>query len=192
MHDVVVGAGYGLAPGVAAALLSAVNALETSVEAAELSKADLASKVATKNSDLVALIEQIATIAKDLYNSSTVTDPMIAAAGLAIHDTEPTPIIPVQPLNLAATPSWDGSAALKWSRNGNPQGVTFLVEGSPDGTAWNVIHTTTRASVTLTGFTPGTSFKFRIRATKNDILTLPSNEAEIYPTFSSAQLSIAA
>lgn len=73
------------------------------------------------------------------------------------------PQSPTQPLNLTATPNGD------------------------------VVHTTIKAKTTLTGYTPGTNFKFRVRASKNDISTLPSNVAEIYPSGSDqVQLQVAA
>lgn len=182
---------YGIPAGTTTALQTAIDALKTAIEAADAARSAFHASVVTKDTNNTTVVNQVAAIAKTLYANAAITGTMFANAGLAVHDTEPTPVTPVQPLNLTATPSWDGSVALKWFRNGNPQGVGFLIEGSSDGSTWNVLTTTTKAGASVSGFTPGAAFRFRIRATKNEITTLPSNEAVIYPSGGEA-LSIAA
>jgi hypothetical protein len=182
MHGAILDASYNIPAATAAALNTAIGELNTANN--DYTNAHAAAKAATaarhkSHSDLVA---QIAAIAKTLYNDPAVDDEMIAAAGLAIHDTAPTPQTPTQPLNLVATPNWDGAVELKWARNANPALTSFLVEASADGTNWDVVHTTTKSRATVTGYTPGVNYWFRIRASKNEITTLPSNVAEIYPS----------
>ncbi|MEQ1822582.1 MAG: hypothetical protein ABL949_08730 [Fimbriimonadaceae bacterium] len=50
-----------------------------------------------------------------------------------------------------------------------------------DGGTWTQIYATKRSRITLSGFTPGVPTAFRVKAENRNQVTLPSNEAEIYP-----------
>jgi hypothetical protein len=118
---------------------------------------------------------------------------MIAAAGFAVHDTSGTAVVPNQPVDLLATPFSDGTVSLRWGRNGNPNGVSFLIEAREDGSSeWEFVASTTKARLTVNGFAPGEPRWFRVVATKNDLSSLPSNEAPIYPVGGATTLSVAA
>lgn len=84
--------------------------------------------------------------------------------GLAIHDTSPTPIEPIQPTGLGAMPKWGSSVSLSWDRNGNSQGVKFIIEAMPQGGTWGKVGVTTKGSTNIYGFAQGVPFWFRVRA----------------------------
>lgn len=103
-----------------------------------------------------------------------------------------TKIIPTTPADFTANPSADGSLSLKWKRNGNKQGVIFVIESKTGSGAWEVLAQTTRASAAFTGYTPGAEVSFRVFATKNGVQSPFSNVATIYNGGTLNPLQIAA
>lgn len=93
--------------------------------------------------------------------------------GLAIHDTSPTPIEPIQPTGLGAMPKWGSSVSLSWDRNGNSQGVNFIIEAMPQGGTWGQVGVTTKGSTNIYGFAPacrsGSASARRIEATNRTL-----------------------
>lgn len=61
---------------------------------------------------------------------------------------------------------------MNWSRNGNPQVITFLIESSNNcETGWHIIGTTTKKTYEAQFFGPlGHNF-FRCRVQKGDLLS---------------------
>lgn len=184
--------GYGVTPAQMTLLNTNKNALAAASTDLIAKKDAYEAALLTRDNSRVATIGSLANIGGTIYNNSTVTNVMLAAAGYAVYDSSGTTIIPVTPIDLLANPDAEGSVKLSWKRNGNPQGVVFVIEQSPDGEAWSQVFSTTKARVTLSGFTPGVEFWFRVRATKNDIVTLPSVPAGIWaPGGQQFQLQVA-
>lgn len=180
--------------------LPQITAVETAADVLDADVTDVTAKTAAlkaahegKRADRTTLINTLNVVGAVIYNNPSVTPEMIAAAGFAVHDSGGTPVVPNQPVNLLANPFADGTVSLRWGRNGNPNGVSFLIEKREDGSSdWEFVASTTKARLTVNGFTPGVPMWFRIVATKNDLNSLPSNEAPIYPVGGTTTLSVAA
>ena len=185
--------GYGVS-------LPTITAVETAADALDADVTDVTAKIAAlraayegKSFDRGTLIRSLTTVGNVIYNNQNVTDELIAAAGFAVHDTNGSTVIPQQPLELLADPFANGTVNLKWKRNGNPPGVSFLIESRGATGDWEFVASTSKAKLTVTGFAPGATQWFRVVATKNDLTSLPSNEAPIYASGSGeGALSVAA
>jgi hypothetical protein len=155
-------------------------------------KAALASSVQAKDTDRGELLDNISLIANIVYNNPAVTPAMIAALGLAPRSTTRTLHQPKTPENLLATPYASGNVLLKWSRGENVYGAVYVIEAKGETGDWEQVWSTTKTRVTLTDYTPGVPMWFRIRATRNNQISTPSNESPIYHAGSSMSLSLAA
>ncbi|MBS1714759.1 MAG: fibronectin type III domain-containing protein [Armatimonadetes bacterium] len=185
-------AAYGVSLPQITSVTLAVNALDADVTEVTAKTAALKAAYEGKRADRANLINVLSVVGAVIYNNPNVTDEMIAAAGFAVHDTGGTPVVPQQPLDLLAAPFADGSVNLKWKRNGNPTGVSFLVESRGATGGWDFVTSTNKARTTVNGFAPGVTTWFRVTATKNDLTSLPSNEAPIYASGGEGALSLAA
>lgn len=88
---------------------------------------------------------------------------------------------PTTPENLIAKAQVNGEVFLTYSRSGNSQTTVFTVEQSePDSTTWTPIFSSTRTRVRLTGYTPGVETRFRVRATRNGMVSSPSEWVPIW------------
>ena len=180
----------------AAQVLSLSNASTAFSEAlAENEAAQGAAKAATafKNEKREALVSVLSELGAIMYRSPSVTDDMLLRAQYAVHDDHKSAPSVDKPLSLLAKPDADGSVKLTWSRNGNKQGTIFNIECKGEEGDWMHLATTTKAKITVTGFTPGITKWFRVRATRDGLYSLPSNEEPIYhsPT-QPVQLKVAA
>lgn len=137
--------------------------------------------VQKQKDDQKALVDQMVAMSKLAYAKSGITDQQLATAGLAIHDTQPSPILPVTPTFFQAQPFSNGDVELQWNRNGNKQGVTFVIETSANGsTGWTQVGVTKKRKLTIGGFAPGTPAWFRVRAENRGLYSTPSNVVTIY------------
>lgn len=171
---------YGVTAAQANAIETGADTIDASVTDITAKKASLAAAFEEKVVNRANTITALNVVAGIIYNNPGVTTAMLLEAGYSPRDTTPSTIIPFPATGLLASPFADGSVELKWARNGNPNGVIFNIEVRPEGGTWSQIATTTRAKITVNGFAPGVAKWFRVIATKNDIVALPSNEAPIY------------
>ena len=98
---------------------------------------------------------------------------------------------PEIPLEFSATPTATGSVNFRWKRNGNTNSTVFTVEAN-SGDGWIQVASTSKVRLTLTGYTPGIAVNFRVRASRNNQTTAPSNESGIYGEGFGSSLQIAA
>ena len=185
-------ASYGLLPGDTTALNSDVVDFNKSITDAENARAAAQSLTQDKDAKRQALLAELTGIAKKVYANPAVTNAMLVEAGFAPRSTTRTPIVPVTPANLVANAFVNGDVKLTWDKAGNKYGVVFQVEAKSETGDWTIVATTTQSKIALTGYAPGTAAWFRVRATKNGIITTGSNEVSIYHSSSTPSLQIAA
>jgi len=84
---------------------------------------------------------------------------------------------PKRPLDLAATPA-AGSVALAWNDQSWDE-TGFLIERSPDGSAWTTLITSASGATTFTDLTaaPGIAYQYRVRAKNAAGLSAPASAA---------------
>ncbi len=173
---------YGASNTLATALDTAVTGFDGSITNATAARAASLAATQAKAADKATVVDALNAIGAVIYNNPTVSPEMLVAAGYAVHDTSGTKVVPQEPTGLLATPYANSTVELEWNRNGNPGSVTFLIETSTDNLNWTILLTTTKARLTVSGFTPGAQAWFRVSATANGIVSLPSNTAVIYPS----------
>lgn len=126
-------------------------------------------------------LEMFGQLLSVMYAQPAVTPEAISGLTLTPRSGVKVPITPVEPANLVATPSANGTVRLSWRPNGNKYGVIYEIEAADaDESNWTVISTTTKTKITLSGFAPGTPKWFRVRATKNGLVSEFSFNAGIY------------
>lgn len=184
---------YSLSPGDLSAIQAAMTGMSTAVTDQTAKEALFRAAVQTKKTNREILLDIVSMYAKKFYANTAIDNTELAAIGLSPRDTERTPVIPQTPQALVATPRVDGSVKLAWQRNGNPYGVTFVVEARAGGEGdWNSVKLTNRSSVVLQNYTPGAFVEFRVFATKGNLQSTASNVAVIYGEGGTLTLSIAA
>ena len=120
------------------------------------------------------------------YNDSwqlkaTVTDTILQDLGLPVHSTIRTQHNPFVPTNLTGLGSSLGINALKWGRNGNVQGVAFIVEVSYDELGeWGYAGTTTKRTFEHTGQVPGRVAYYRVRAEHRGLSSVACDPAVVW------------
>jgi hypothetical protein len=158
---------YAIPAGNLTALNAANTNLASAITSAQNAENAFHAAIAAKNAAMASVLDAIKPIAKLVYANALLTEAEIAATGLAIHDTQPTPVTVGPISNPVVNAFADATAVLTWDRNGNPQGVIFEVESSTNGTDWSFWGSTTRRKAELSGVTPGVTRWFRIRAAKS-------------------------
>lgn len=139
-----------------------------SIAAAEAARVAAESAAFDKDEQRDALLSIFSQYLNLMYATPGVTASEIMTLGLEPRSTSRTPVVPVTPLDVLATPFANGTVKINWNRGGNKYGVLFEIECSDaDESNWAVCGTTTKQSITLSGFDPGVPKWFRVRATKN-------------------------
>lgn len=163
-------------------LAEAIASLDSAAQSAATIRGELASAYVAKAKERDRLLGRFTTLVNKIYANPTVTDAMITATGLEPRDAGRSRIVPVRPANLIATPSAIGTVELKWDKNGNAYGVSYHIEvAGKDSSSWTMLTSTTRTSITLSGFEPGVMRWFRVSANKNGTTSRPSFSSVIYP-----------
>lgn len=90
--------------------------------------------------------------------------------------------IPVfSPTNLSALGCSNGVNTLKWDRNGNESGGTYVIEAAYDGTnTWQIVDTSTRTKFDHTNQEPGRFVRYRVYAQRGQSKSNPSGTASVY------------
>lgn len=183
---------FGLTAGQLTALTAAADVVNSAITDYEAAKANCQSAKEFRASAANQLIDQIAVIARAVYAKQGLTNAQIASTGLAVHDNYPSPGQVAEPTNLLAKPQVNGYVNLKWNRNGNKSGTTFMLQTSTDSETWSTIYATTKAKATVSFFAPGEQAFFRVIAQRNDEISAPSEAVGIYFVAPGSALSIAA
>jgi hypothetical protein len=85
------------------------------------------------------------------------------------------------PTDLVATGTSDGTNALKFNRNGNRQGTTFIIEAKiGDSDVWVMIDAVTGSTYKHKNQTPGVKVQYRIKAKRGESESGVSNTAIVY------------
>ena len=183
---------YGITAQTALQLMAAKDTFDEAIKEAAAAHAAAKALTTAKLEARDQLVSIMSSIGAVMYRTPTVTNQMIERAGYAVHDTHKSAPSVDEPINLLAYPASNGSVKLVWSRNGNKIGTIFNVETRTENGTWTIVASTTKAKATLTGFPSGVTAWFRIRATRDGIASLPSNETSIYHTPAPAFLQVAA
>lgn len=146
---------------------------------AEAKTAEKESAVKQKEVSFAAFESLVRRYAKQWRANTSVSDSLLSQLQLAPRNTPRTFTNPNQPLALLATANSVGEITLKWKRNGNLQGTTFVIEHQTSPTSWNVIGTTTKTRFSFM-HSLGVEATYRIIAVRRNIQSTPSFPVTIF------------
>jgi len=110
-----------------------------------------------------------------------VSDELIAQLGLPVRNGSGDHLPLYAPTELSAIGCSNGLNSLKWKRNGNLPGVSYVIEAAYDGTEdWEIVDVVSTIKFDHTGQTPGRPVAYRVFARRRNERSAPSGVASIY------------
>lgn len=152
------------------------NGLNGRVAAADAAKA----ATITKNSTKVAALNLVRLWANQWQNDPAVSDELKSQLGLPIHDETPSPRPIFTCTQLSATGYSNGVNKMRWFRNGNLYGASFVVEFSRDnGTTWSIAGVSTKASFDHLNQPPVATL-YRVRTERRGLSSPPTDPVALF------------
>jgi len=118
---------------------------------------------------------------KDADNNDKVTESLKELLGFDVK-TQNAGVSGISvPVDLLVNGTSDGINHLKWNRNGNRYGTTFIIEAKiGDSNTWVIIDAITVTKYEHKNQTPGVKVQYRVRAKRGDLESTASNVAVVY------------
>ncbi len=169
----------GLSAGQLEAISDAVTAFSDALAAATEAKDAARGAVSTKDKARETAEEVAREYAQYIKTNPNATPNILAACGISPSPTPSGPLVPVT--DVTAIGAANGTAEIKWKRNGNSKITTFvlqyrLAEIGP----WLWLGSTTKTRFVDGGATPGVFKMYRILSQRAGATSAASNEAVIY------------
>jgi hypothetical protein len=169
--------------GMTAGSVSAFNTAQTDYAAAvtALAPAHDAAKAATtaKNNAYATAFGLVQTWANQWQADPDVPDALKLSLGLNLRDTTPHPRPLFGVSNFSASGNSVGTVKLRWDRNGNLPGCTFLVQASVNGGPWTLVTATTKTRLALGGQQIAPT-NYRVIVERRGQFSEPSDFAGVY------------
>jgi hypothetical protein len=174
-------AAFNRADGWADSLVAKVATFEAKLADVDAAKAALTTAVAAKDAARLAVENELRPTVQLIQLDALVTDATRLDAGLPVRDTIRTTSAPTPALELVATPSADGTNALKWKSGANAAGVRFEIQAKV-GTAagFSTVDVVTATSFVHKNQTPGVRVEYRVVTRRGDLVAAASNPATVY------------
>lgn len=132
----------------------------------------------TERADSIELIGRYAAMWKA---NPAVSDELIAQLGLPPRNQGGDHLPVFAPADLAALGCSNGVNSLKWNRNGNFSGVSYVIEAAYDGTTdWEIVDVSSLTKFDHADQVPGREVAYRVYARRRNIESAPSNTAIVY------------
>lgn len=170
----------GLSSAQQTALVNAKNGYATGL-AGRQAAAD-AAKTATlaKEEAKATALELVRTWANQWQSNPAIPRTLIAELGLPVRETKPSPRPIFTPSQLSATGFSNGVNKIRWHRNGNLPGCTFIVEFSRNGgTTWTIAGVTAKARFEHTGQPPLPTL-YRVRTERRGLQSPPTDPVALF------------
>lgn len=163
-----------------AEIASAATTAQTQLNNWEAARTAARAARVTKSNTLKSSRTVLSKWAKIFHGNLAVPDSVLSQLMLPPHASPRTITSPAQPLALYADSDGNGNIELRWKRNGNISGTTFLVEYRLTASAsWSVLGSTTKAKY-FHNSAPGSYIEFRITAQRGDSASLPSTSVVLW------------
>ena len=133
----------------------------------------------------------LGSITKRVYRDPNVDDTMLSKAGFALRPGKPQFTTPNTPTSAAATVVGPTDVLIKWNRNGNVSGTSFIVEQQTP-TGWIQIASTGSSKFIHSGIEAGVAQTYRVYAQRGNRRSFNSNEATIWSSSEGSGLHLAA
>lgn len=175
-------AAFGLSAAEISALTSSATLLGNAVQELATRRASLDEAIADKDLARAKILTALSQAARSVYSDAALTDVQIRSLGLSPRRSGGVrPQALFAPTNLVAKGYSDSTIRLSWDRGAsNIRGTTFQIFGSTDGLAYEMIDTTTQASIVLSGYAPGSAAWFKISAKRSGLVSTMSDAASVY------------
>lgn len=152
------------------------NDYTTKLNNAIAKQAEAKAATEAKNLSKSALVSQIRLLARQIQARPGVPDNLKEQLGLTVSDPNPSPTNPNPPTQLTGKIGTGGLGNIKWNRNNNPYGTTFIVEWSKNSeNGWQIIGTTTKTTYEVNLIEPSGRNYYRIKAQRGGNTSEPSN-----------------
>lgn len=185
----------GLTPAQITALQTALTTAQTDRNSAISARNTSLAATQTQNDSVSALHDLLALAIADIKayaNQQADPNAVYTEMEVPVPASTGTRYSPVPVTDLIATPDTLGDVELKWNGGANAVDTVYFIEGSADGTAWTQVFATKRQRISLSGYTPGQTYWFRVKASNNGEVSSASSSVAIWGGGGSANLSIAA
>lgn len=185
---------YSTLLGLTAAEVASIEAASSNFSTAwnGMNTAHAAAKEATTNKNTVRRnsVSLARQFAREFKANPTVPESLLEALGV-VGSGGTTPVVPVTA--LSGVGQSDGVNQLRWNRNGNSQGTTFVVEYRI-GTVgdWLFAGVTSRTRFSHTNQQPGVEISYRVIASRSGVNSVPCSPVVLYAGGGEGELSIAA
>lgn len=146
--------------------------------------------VGQKDGSRAAAVELARQFARQFKANRSVSSAVQAGLGI-VSETRSGPVVPVN--ELVAAGDGNGVISLRWSRNGNSRGTSFLVEyrAYTEG-EWRTAGVTTKTRFRHSGQIVGQPLQYRVTSIRSDEVSVPCPSAGVYLPNRSEDRSIAA
>lgn len=182
----------GLTPANMVEIAAASTAFTTTFNGATTAKAAAKNSVEAKELQKKASRAVVSKWAKIFRANPNVPDNLLDSLMLPHHKTSGSKTPPSQPLLLVGSADGNGLVSLKWNRNGNTSGTTFLIEVQTDPQGdWTISGSTTQTKSTYQAV-PGNYIAFRVTATRRNLLSPASTPFSLWGNSGGGSLSLAA
>lgn len=170
----------GLSPGTITQFNTTNSSYQTAVSGYITAHDAAKASTTTKNNAYNAAFELVQLWANQWQLDPAVPNTLKQQLGLTIRDGEPSPrpIFPVT--QLSGTGNSVGTVKLRWNRNGNQAGCTFMVQSRPvGGSQWSLVTATTRSRVAL-GSQPLVATEYRVVTERRGQFSEPSDGVVVF------------
>ena len=169
---------------------AALGLATTDISALKTMNGDLATKLNTaiaKQSEAMAAteakniakdktIDVVRAMVRQVQAKPGVPDNLKSQLRITIPSPAPTPVVVYPPKDLTGEMTAGGLCFLKWGRNSNNYGTTFLIEASTKANEkWELIGTSTKTNYDAKLLAPLGSNLFRVKAQRGTIISEASN-----------------
>ena len=169
---------------------AALGLATTDISALKTMNGDLATKLNTaiaKQSEAMAAteakniakdktIDVVRAMVRQVQAKPGVPDNLKSQLRITIPSPAPTPVVVYPPKDLTGEMTAGGLCFLKWGRNSNNYGTTFLIEASTKANEkWELIGTSTKTNYDAKPSAPLGTNLYRVKAQRGTIISEASN-----------------
>ena len=127
------------------------------------------------------LNKEVGLLNKAIKSIDGIASSLIEEIGLNVNNSNSSNTTPSAPSDLVVTGTSDGINHLKFNRNGNRQGTTFIIEAKiGDSDQWIMIDAVTGSTYKHKNQTPGVKVQYRVKAKRGELQSGYSNSASVY------------
>jgi len=171
----------GLVAGDVTPISTGSTALQTAINNADVAKQAYRQAIQAKIAARKTVVTAIRITARKVQSNPAVSPAQKAALGITPRTNARTKHKPITPQNVLAVANADGTNEIRWNRSGNVYGVVFMIEARTIADpVWKQVGAVTGVRFKHTDQTPGVAQSYRVLASRNGQISVPSQSAGVY------------